>query len=124
MTVRVEVQRIGEGAVVTAGGRLTTSEAGRIHRALLEAFAGSRRVELALADVQEADLSFLQLLCAAHRSAASLQVAFSMSGLESAQPVRRLIREAGAERGLGCPEGCLWLIASPESACRARGENP
>jgi anti-anti-sigma regulatory factor len=120
--MRVDLERTADEAVVTARGRLTASEAGRIHQALLEAFAGSRRVELALGEVQEADLSFLQLLCAAHRSAASRGVAFTVSGLELAQPVQRLIREAGAERGVGCPGGCLWPSASSESAAaRAAG---
>lgn len=97
-----------EAAVVTAGGRLTASQAGRLHRILLEAFERASRVELSLQDVQEVDVSFLQLLCAAQRTAAARGVAFLLSGLESADPVLQLIRQAGAERGAGCLEGCQW----------------
>jgi len=106
--MRVACERTEDGAVVTAEGRLTASQAGLLHQSLLDAFAGSRRVELSLRGVQEADVSFLQLLCAAHRTAAARGVAFLVNGLDAAEPVVRLIHEAGAERGAGCPEGCLW----------------
>jgi len=95
-------------ALVTVEGRLTASQAGRLHQALLKAFDRSRRVELALRDVSEADLSFLQLLCAAHRTAVARGAAYLLSGLEAAGPVLRLIRESGAERDAGCPGECLW----------------
>lgn len=109
--MEITCERTAAGAVVTAGGRLTASQAGRLHRLLLEAFESDGRVELALRDVQEADLTFLQLMCAAHRAAVARGVAFHLSGLETAGPVLRLIREAGAEREVGCPEECLWQDA-------------
>jgi anti-anti-sigma factor len=109
-------ERHDDATVVTAGGRLTASQAGPLQRLLLEAFERSKRVELSLRDVQEVDLSFLQLLCAAHRTAAARGIGFRLCGLESAPPVARLIRDAGAERGVGCPEGCLWPAGGPAAA--------
>lgn len=109
--MKIDLQRTGGDAVVVLGGRLTASNAGRLHQGLLEAFAGALRIDLYLHDVQEADLSFLQLLCSAHRTAGARGAAFTLGGLESADPVRRLIHAAGAERGVGCPEGCLWTGA-------------
>ena len=106
--MRVACERKENEAVVTVGGRLTASQAGLLHQALLDAFAGTRRVEVSLRGVQEADLSFLQLLCAAHSTAAARGVAFVVSGLDAAGPVARLLRAAGAARGAGCPAGCLW----------------
>ncbi len=116
--MQVTCERTDNGATVTVGGRLTTSQAGRLHHLLLEAFAAAGRVELLLRDVLEADLSFLQLLCAAHRTAAARGVVFLLSGLESADPVLRLIREAGAAGGVGCPEGCLRLRAGARGGAR------
>lgn len=106
--MQLTTEQTSGGAVVTAAGRLTTSQAGRLHGLLREAFERSRRVELVLLEVQEADLSFLQLLCAAHRTAAERGSEFLVSGLEAADPVLRLIREAGAERDAGCPGSCMW----------------
>ena len=109
--MKSDLQRSGDDAVIVAGGSLTCSHAGRLHRELLEAFAGSGRVDLFLHDVREADLTFLQLMCAAHRTAAAQGRVFTIGGLDSASPIRRLILEAGAERGAGCPEACLWANA-------------
>lgn len=105
--MRFELQRTGSDAVIVAGGRLTFSHAGRLHRNLLDAFAGAGRVDLFLHDVEDADLSFLQLLCAAHRTAAAQGTAFTIGGLDADSPLLRLIRAAGAEGGVGCPEGCF-----------------
>lgn len=106
--MQLEVLRERDGAVIAVGGSLTASQAGRLRAALLEALDGSRRVEVALRDVHEVDLSFLQLLCAAQRRATTRAVGFTLSGLRAAEPVRRLIAAAGAESGTGCPEGCVW----------------
>jgi len=106
--VKIDLQRTGSDAVIVAGGRLTCSHAGLLHQELLGAFAGGGRVDLFLNDVREVDLTFLQLLCAAHRTAAARGAVFTVGGLDSAGPVLRLIRAAGAERGVGCPEHCLW----------------
>jgi len=117
--MQVSCEHTASGAVVTAGGRLTASQAVRLRQVLLEAFAGSRQVELQLHGVQEADLSFLQLLCAAHRTAAAHGVAFLVSGLEYAAPVLCLIREAGAERSEGCLDECVLPAASPAAGDRS-----
>jgi ABC-type transporter Mla MlaB component len=115
--MRLTSEGTPDHAVVTAAGRLTASQAGRLHRLLIEAFERSGRVELSVHDVQEADLTFLQLLCSAHRTAAARGASFVLSGLETAEPVLRLIHEAGAERDAGCPEVCVW----PDTAV-ARGD--
>ncbi len=123
--MKSDLQRKGNDAVIVAGGQLTYSHAGRLHQELLEAFAGAGRVDLFLHDVQEADLTFLQLLCAAHRTAAAQGTLFTVGGLDPDGPVLRLIRAAGAERGAGCPEGCLWAGAiAADSGDEARAQGP
>lgn len=106
-----ELSRSDGGALLVVRGRLTASVAGRLRDALLEAFSAARRVEVVVSDVEESDLTFLQLLCAAHRSAASRSVAFSVTGLEDCPPVLRLVREAGFARTDGCPDGCVLACA-------------
>jgi anti-anti-sigma regulatory factor len=118
--VKLELTRSGEGAVLVAGGRLTASVAGRLRNALLEAFSGASRVELALRDVEEADLTLLQLVCAAHRTAGARDVAFVVSGWES-EAARRLLREAGLTRADTCPAGCPFAGADAGPACPAGG---
>jgi anti-anti-sigma regulatory factor len=116
--MKTELQRAGSNAVVVTGGRLTFSHAGRLHKELLEAFAGTGRIDLFLHDVHEVDLTFVQLICSAHRTAVSRGAVFTVGGLEPAGPVLRLIHAAGAQRGAGCPEVCLW-----ESDCATGSGN-
>ena len=110
----VETECSPEGARVTASGRLTVSGAGALHRALLEALAAGGRVELALRDVGEADLSLLQLVCAARRSADECGTPFVVTGIGGEGPVRGLIERSGATRCEGCPGGCPWASAAAE----------
>jgi anti-anti-sigma regulatory factor len=109
--LKFDLQRKGNDAVIVVGGQLTFSHAGRLHKELLEVFAVGGRVDLFLHDIQETDLTFLQLLCAAQRTAALHGTVFTVGGLDSEITIRRLIHEAGAEQAVGCPDGCLWASA-------------
>ena len=127
--MKFDLQRTGDDAVIVAGGRLTSSGAGTLHKIFLEAFAGASRVDLFLHDVQEVDLAFLQLLCAAQRTAAAQGTVFTVGGLETAAPVLQLIRDAGAQQGVGFPAGCVWAgafgaTAAGESAAPGRRGEP
>lgn len=115
----VVIEHRGDEAVVVAGGRLCASQSGTLRRELLRVFEQGNRVCLELRDVEEADLTLLQLLCAAHHTATARGVEFALGGLASADAVLRLIHGAGAWRGAGCPERCLWADAP---ACRAADE--
>lgn len=94
--------------MLTVGGRLNASQAGSLHRALLEAFEGAGRVVVAFRDVSEADLTLLQLLCAAQRTAVARGVLLRIDNPQTADTVRRLISAAGAQRCAGCTAGCPW----------------
>jgi anti-anti-sigma regulatory factor len=104
--VKIDLERSENRAALIVGGRLTASAAGTLRDALLEAFAGAQRVELALRDVEEADLTFLQLVCAAHRTAAAREIVFGVTGLEREPSVTRLVGSSGARPGGDCPPGC------------------
>ena len=109
--MRVGLEQTADEVRVSASGRLTVSEAPRLHRALLEAFASGRAVRLRLSDEVETDLSLLQLLCAARRTAAARGTGFCVDGLEEAGQLRRVIARSGAARCAGCPEPCPWAPA-------------
>ncbi len=106
--MRIGIEHRGDEAVVVAGGQFCASQAGLLQQALLQAFEEKTRVCLEMREVGEVDLSFLQLLCAAHHTAAARAITFSLGGLAAAAAVRRLICAAGARRGPGCPGRCLW----------------
>ncbi|HWR98332.1 MAG TPA: STAS domain-containing protein [Candidatus Methanoperedens sp.] len=93
-------------AVVTLAGRLTVAEGVRCREVLLGALAAAPRVAVAFGVVESADLSVLQLLCAAHRGAAAAGAGIALAG-EAPPAVARLAARVGTVR---CPEalpGCL-----------------
>jgi anti-anti-sigma regulatory factor len=96
---------------VEVHGKCTIEKAGRIRTLLMERLAEPGGLILNLSGVSEVDLSFLQLLCAAHKSASNSGKAFGLEGALS-EPLILKAREAGfACRGECGPHlngGCLW----------------
>src|SRR5512141_2216956 len=93
-----------EGAVqVRVGGRLTVSGARRLRGELLAALGAGRAVILEITGATEADLSFLQLVCAARRSAAACGVGFVVAATDLPDAVCRLVTAIGADGGPGDP---------------------
>jgi anti-anti-sigma regulatory factor len=72
----------------------TIEEAGRIRALLMEQLAEKNGLVLNLSNVDEVDLSFLQLLCAAHKSASNAGKTFALEGALS-EPLIRKAQEAG-----------------------------
>ena len=80
--------------VVEVQRKCTIEEAGRIKVLLTEQLAEKDCLILNLSNVDEVDLSFLQLLCAAHKSASNAGKPFGLEGALSEQLTRKA-REAG-----------------------------
>ncbi len=93
------------------GGALTVHGAPEAKAWLLAALAPGGRVQLDLAAVEAADLTGLQLLCAAHRWAAERETELLAAPLPPA--LREAARRGGFARHKGCREGCLWLEGGP-----------
>ena len=94
---------------VTLSGDLTIFQASEIQTRLREALESSDDVRITLQDVTSMDLSCLQLLCSAHRTAAS-----GKKTLRFASPPPLLFRETVAAAGLKRYGGCA---ASPNTDC-------
>lgn len=96
----------GAGAVVTLGGRLTLPRAAEIRAALLEALAAGGTVAIRFDAVDEADLTLLQIFCAAHREAAAAGRGLALAGTVP-EAVAALAARSGAVRCDGGPPGCI-----------------
>src|SRR5512134_3500103 len=83
----------GDGDILL-GGRLTVENAGRIGEALVRAFQQSDRVALILQGDAVADLSFLQVLCAAHQTALRENKKFELDS-SAAPEVHALMQQTG-----------------------------
>jgi anti-anti-sigma regulatory factor len=101
------------GGELVLEGRLTIENAERIRGRLIDALDKSDHVVVDLGVDIEVDLSFLQLLCSAHYTAAAANKTFRLKKAPSGI-FRRVIREAGYLRKTGCSRDrkktCLWAM--------------
>jgi anti-anti-sigma regulatory factor len=111
-TMDVEMMRSAETGVLRLKGSWTIERAHELKQALVEALKGDEPVIVDLEGLAEADLSCLQLLCAAHRTSLRLGK-HSALNQEQSGAFKRVVRDAGFARTLGChgdPQtGCLWV---------------
>lgn len=108
---------------VEAGTRLplgpdaTIARAAEMRGALQAGLAGPGGVRVDLAGVERADVTLLQLLCAAHRTATASGARLQLAG-PLPPAVSRAAEAAGLLRARGCAEGCLWSTVADGSASR------
>jgi anti-anti-sigma regulatory factor len=100
-------------AVVELSGELTVPRSREVRESLLKALGEVGTVFLKVDRVEEVDASFLQVVCAAHRSAVArgAHLAFS-AGVSPA--VREAARFCGYDLRRGCREGCVWICGVTE----------
>ena len=112
MNLTFRDQTSGKLGAVTLEGVLTVARADELRMLLIKALIDSDSVQVDFGPVAEVDLSCLQLLCAAHRSAGRIKRGFSLS---AAWPDRfkQTVEEAGYARLAGCrfdaDHSCLWI---------------
>lgn len=109
-----DIQRIRSGnkELVSISGDLTVPHANTLKTVLLEALKNAEAIVLAMDQVTGLDVSFPQLVCSAHRTAASLGKELTITGLDQ-ERLAQLLLQAGFMRHTGCAENtrktCLWL---------------
>jgi ABC-type transporter Mla MlaB component len=106
-----KVDQSGEKSTVTINGDLSIGNAVALHGILVSALEDARQIEVTFQNVAEVDLSCLQLLCSAYRTAEAEDKCFCLDG-NCPESVVRAVQEAGfspySECGSQCEKGCLW----------------
>ncbi|OGW42342.1 MAG: hypothetical protein A2010_08605 [Nitrospirae bacterium GWD2_57_9] len=102
----------GNRGLVTLDGEVTLPHAEDLRRALIKALIDTDDISIALDGMQDVDLSCLQLLCSAHRSAARLKKRIYFAG-DPPQLFKDMMTAAGFTRSTGCKldcdKSCLWV---------------
>jgi anti-anti-sigma regulatory factor len=105
----------GNAGVITLDGDLTLPYAEELKQTIIKAVLDVDELSFAFGDVQAADLSLLQLLCSAHRSAVRLNKKLAFSGVLP-KPFTDTVEAAGFSclKGckLDCEKSCLWMNIS------------
>ncbi len=112
MNLVFEERQNGKQGTITLDGDLTVQRAEELRMLLIRGIIDADRVQVDFGPVTDADLSCLQLLCSAHRSAGRMQKDVSLSGAWPAA-FTRVVDEAGYARLSGCKldvnHTCLWV---------------
>jgi ABC-type transporter Mla MlaB component len=101
-----------ETRVLRLEGSWTVRRAHELKQILMDALESAESCVLELEDLEEADISFLQLLCATHRASLRLGKSVMIHDKRSVF-LKQLVYDAGFKRNLGCHKdprvGCLWM---------------
>lgn len=97
--------------VLKIGGDLTIENAQELHKILVTAMNNSDQIVLYFENVTATDLSFIQLLCSAHRTAVRSDKNMKLDG-QRPDVLKTAVREMGFIREKGCvldtQENCIW----------------
>lgn len=112
MNLTFQDQQLGKQGNITLDGNLTVNRAEELRMLLIKALIDADHVQVDFGPVTEVDLSCLQLLCSAHRSAGRMKRRLSLSG-GWPEPFQKTLEEAGYARLSGCrfdtEHTCLWV---------------
>lgn len=103
MKIVKSVSSNGADATVTMGGSLGIEDAAELHRALSEALADAPLVVLDAQHLYVLDMTILQTLCSACKSAAAAGRTIRFEG-GPPDCMKSLNREIGAHMGSPCPK--------------------
>ncbi len=97
--------------VIKITGNLTIENIQEIYQLLTAAIDNTQKVSLIFENVTAVDLSFVQLLCAAHRTAVNAGKSTTLSSL-CPEGLKTTVRELGFIQEQGCVLdsqcSCLW----------------
>lgn len=103
----------GEMLTLQWGGDLTVRRIAELKEQVQQALVTATQVSIAIAPESECDMTTLQLLCAAHRTASRQAKTLQLSG-EVPEQFKMIVNLAGFSRHVGCvrdPSGCcLWPL--------------
>jgi anti-anti-sigma regulatory factor len=103
----------GSSATVAISGTLTIDLSSEFHQALADAFKSAQRVALDARRLQKIDLTTLQIICSACKTASAQQRSFVLEG-EPPDCVQTLCKEIGASQNAPCccldaKKPCIWF---------------
>ena len=111
--MKCKVEDLGDLARVVLQGEVTIQTIAPLKETLLQCLSDKQRIIVDVDEVTRADLSFLQLLCSAHKQATLMGKGLAFGGTRK-DVITSLIRECGYARRQGCPHDathtCLWVL--------------
>lgn len=111
MPLNSSIRETGE-IIITSGARLTIENAADFSRIVREALEASKKVAIEFEPTVEIDITGVQILCSACKSAAAAGSSFSYHGPQPSA-LANVIISSGAERHAVCKHNndstCIWF---------------
>lgn len=108
----MQVKRLKDRVRLTLEGAVTVNRAADLRDALLKSLAQGDNIEVDCEQVTEVDLTFLQLMCSAHRSARAAKKVLTIVDREKSAIGDTVVR-AGFNYQKSCGDDsmgdCLWV---------------
>lgn len=112
MDITLRDQQSGKQGNITLDGNLTVGQAEGLRMLLIKALIDADHIHVDFGTVTDVDLSCIQLLCSAHRSATRMKRNISLSG-DWPELFQKIVEAAGYSRHAGCrldaDNSCLWV---------------
>lgn len=110
-SLKVSITNTGKEGVLSLLGNLTMIEAREAKKTLLEAIEEVDTLYIDMSGIEAVDVSFIQLICAAHRECFLAQKEIYIQGGAS-DAMEQFLCKAGYSKQQGCLTGaktsCLW----------------
>ena len=101
-----------QGGKITLDGSLTIENASAIRKKLIEVLTKEDALKISVGSDAAVDVSFLQLICSAHRTASKLGKSFAL-GRDASGNFLAAVENAGYVREHGCAgdreDTCVWI---------------
>ncbi len=111
----------GEMVTLQWSGDLTIRRIGELKEQVQHALAVASHISIAIGADAESDLTVLQLLCAAHRTAVRQDKTLQLCG-EIPEQFKMIMNLAGFSRHVGCARDksdcCMWKLVHRQLAVR------
>lgn len=105
-----EFQKTGDSGELVLSGEITNRSLSELRPVLVQSLTCVNRLSLRLEDIEEVDLSLLQLLCSTHKTASLLMKELTL--VAPAPSITRAVQEAGffshSRCSHGTDESCFW----------------
>ena len=107
-----KIEQSDKKKILTINGSATIENVDALKKLLIEMMDQTDNLMINIADISEIDVTFLQLLCSAHKTMISKNKNLTISE-SCSESLRKTINNSGYSQHKGCgldkTDSCLWL---------------
>ncbi len=107
-----KIEQLDKKKILSINGSVTIENANALKKVLIDLMDQTDSLLINISDISEVDVTFLQLLCSAHKTMISRNRTLTISE-RCPESFHKTISNSGYSQHKGCPldktDSCLWL---------------